>query len=119
VTWSGQGRDGAQAGWREAIRRYGPATLLGGSWALLVHLLTPALLPWLAPVLLGLVVAVPLALLSGSAGLGVAAARRGWFLVPEEIRPPRELAWIGAPAAAAEPVAPALPATAADGGVAA
>jgi membrane glycosyltransferase len=49
-------------------------------------------------VLLGLVLAVPLALLSGRPGLGLAAARRGWFLVPEEIQPPPELAWMAAAA---------------------
>jgi membrane glycosyltransferase len=96
VTWAGQRRDGSEAGWQEAARRYGAATLLGAAWALSAWLLTPALLPWLAPVLLGLVLAIPLALLSGRADLGLAAARRGWFLVPEEIRPPRELAWAGA-----------------------
>jgi len=107
VTWSGQRRDGSEAGWWEAARHYGAPTLAGASWALGAYMLTPALLPWLAPVLLGLVLAIPLALLSGRADLGLAAARRRWFLVPEEIRPPRELAWIGeqprAPAEAAEP----------------
>jgi membrane glycosyltransferase len=95
VSWGGQSRDGAAEGWRVAIVSYGVPTLIGGSWALLTWLLTPVLLPWLLPVLLGLVLAIPLAQLSGRSDLGRAAARRGWFLVPEEIEPPRELAWMG------------------------
>jgi membrane glycosyltransferase len=101
VTWGGQSRDGAAESLRVALRAYGAPTLLGASWALLTWLLTPTLLPWLAPVLLGLVLAIPLAMLSGRVDLGVAAGRRGWFLVPEEIEPPRELAWMGNRIAAA------------------
>ena len=28
------------------------------------------------------------------AGLGLAALRRGWFLIPEEVAPPAELKWL-------------------------
>jgi membrane glycosyltransferase len=101
VTWGGQSRDGAAESWRVAVRSYGAPTLIGASWTLLTWLLTPTLLPWLAPVLLGLVLAIPLAMLSGRVDLGLAAGRRGWFLVPEEIEPPRELAWMGNRIAAA------------------
>jgi membrane glycosyltransferase len=94
VSWGGQSRDGAAESWRVVVRSYGWPTLIGGFWALLTWLLTPTLLPWLSPVLLGLTLAIPLALLSGRADLGLAAGRRGWFLVPEEIAPPRELAWM-------------------------
>ncbi|MGH6916932.1 MAG: glucans biosynthesis glucosyltransferase MdoH, partial [Geminicoccaceae bacterium] len=113
VSWGGQARDGSAESWRSLLRSYGAPTLIGGCWALLTWLLTPSLLPWLAPVLLGLVLAIPLALLSGRADLGLAAGRRGWFLVPEEIEPPRELAWMGrhAPAAPAATTAPSLVAT--------
>ena len=107
VSWGGQSRDGSAESWRVVVRSYGLPTLIGGLWALLTWLLTPTLLPWLAPVLLGLVLAIPLALLSGRADLGLAAARRGWFLVPEEIDSPRELAWMGGRVAA-----PPVPATA-------
>jgi membrane glycosyltransferase len=113
VAWGGQSRDGGSESWRAVLASYGWPTLIGGLWALLTWLLTPTLLPWLAPVLLGLMLAVPLALLSGRADLGAAAARRGWFLVPEEIAPPRELAWMGdAIAPAAVPaIGRSLPAT--------
>jgi membrane glycosyltransferase len=101
VTWSGQGRDGDEASWRAATRRYGGATFVGGAWGLLAYGLTPDLTPWLAPVLIGLILAIPLAVLSGRADLGIAAGRRGWFLIPEEIRPPLELSWMAGPVNAA------------------
>jgi membrane glycosyltransferase len=46
-------------------------------------------------------VAVPLVALSSRAQLGLAAQRRGWFLIPEEVAPPEELEWLyhGAPRA--------------------
>jgi membrane glycosyltransferase len=100
VSWGAQPRGGSGESWRAVVRRYAGTTLIGAIWALVAWLLTPALLPWLAPVLLGLLLAIPLALLSGRTDLGLAARRRGWFLTAEEIRPPRELAWLGAPAVA-------------------
>ena len=38
--------------------------------------------------------AVPLVVISSRADLGLAARRRGWFLIPEEIAPPEELQWL-------------------------
>jgi membrane glycosyltransferase len=102
VSWGAQPRGGSGESWRAVVRRYAGTTLIGAIWALVAWLLTPALLPWLAPVLLGLLLAIPLALLSGRTDLGLAARRRGWFLTAEEIRPPRELAWLGAPAVAGQ-----------------
>ena len=84
------------------VRRYGATTLLGAIWALVAWLLTPALLPWLAPVLLGLLLAIPLALLSGRADLGPRRAPPRLVSDAEEIRPPRELACLGEAAAAEE-----------------
>jgi membrane glycosyltransferase len=111
VTWGGQPRNREET-WRDVVGCNIWPTLIGACWALITWLLTPELLPWLAPVLLGLVLAVPLALLSGRPELGLAAARRGWFLVPEEIRPPPELAWMGTPVPALPaPSSKALPAT--------
>jgi membrane glycosyltransferase len=47
---------------------------------------------WLTPVLAGMVISAPLAYLTGLPGLGLAARRHGWFLIPEEVAPPPELA---------------------------
>jgi membrane glycosyltransferase len=47
--------------------------------------------PWLAPVLLGLTVAIPFARITSSTALGDGARRYGLFLIPEETTPPPEL----------------------------
>ena len=51
--------------------------------------------------LAGLVLAVPLVVLSSRAELGLAALARGWFLIPEEVAPPAELKWLYQDAAVA------------------
>jgi membrane glycosyltransferase len=38
--------------------------------------------------------AVPLVVISSRADLGMAALRRGWFVIPEETAPPKELEWL-------------------------
>jgi membrane glycosyltransferase len=92
VTWGTQQRGQAAQDGRMVARRYLPFTLLGLGWAGLAWWLTPGLLVWLIPVLAGLVLSIPIALLSGRADLGLRARRAGWFLTPEEVAPPAALA---------------------------
>jgi membrane glycosyltransferase len=94
ASWNGQQRGACAEGWRDAALRYGGCTLFGLLWAIGVYLTAPDLLPWLSPVLTGLLLAVPVAVLSSQARLGRASRRHGWFLIPEEVAPPRELAWL-------------------------
>ena len=47
---------------------------------------------WLTPVLAGLVLSVPLSMLSSRPDIGRAARALGMFLIPEEIEPPQVLA---------------------------
>jgi membrane glycosyltransferase len=60
-------------------------------WALLVAWRAPAALLWLAPVFVGPLVAIPLAYFTALPAAGNRAARRGWFLIPEETQPPPEI----------------------------
>jgi membrane glycosyltransferase len=92
ATWNGQQRGACAEDWPGAIARYGPGTLFALIWAIGVYVTAPDLLPWLSPVLTGLMLAVPTAVLSSRSSLGVAARRNGWFLIPEEVAPPVELA---------------------------
>jgi len=48
-------------------------------------------------VLAGMLLAVPIVALSGRRRLGAAARTRRWFLTPDEIAPPPELAGLEAP----------------------
>ncbi|MGH6904102.1 MAG: glucans biosynthesis glucosyltransferase MdoH [Geminicoccaceae bacterium] len=109
ASWNGQQRGACAEDWRHAAVRYGGCTLFGALWAIGVYLTAPELLPWLSPVLAGLLLAVPIAVLSSRAGLGLAALRHGWFLIPEEIAPPKELEWLALPSRHPAPEQPRVP----------
>jgi membrane glycosyltransferase len=122
VGWTAQHREGHGESWRAALFAYAGATLLGIVWGTAAYLHTPGLLVWLSPVLVGLVVAIPLAALSSRSDPGLVAKRHGWFLVPEEVAPPAELADLLASQLATEAVPaggrrPARPLEVADAGV--
>jgi membrane glycosyltransferase len=62
--------------------------LLSCMTAAVVYVLSPSLLAWLSPALLGLFLAVPLSRASGSEALGRALLRIGLLRTPEEVEPP-------------------------------
>jgi membrane glycosyltransferase len=88
--WSAQRRDGRRVAWREAARHAAWHTLLGIALGSVV-LIAPALALWMLPVILGLLLAVPLVVLTGSAAAGQVLARAGLLMTPEEASPPRVL----------------------------
>jgi membrane glycosyltransferase len=88
VTWKGQRRgDGVEA-WGDALVNYGAISMMGVVWALVAQQLAPDLLAWMSPVLVGLFLAVPLAVLTSQPTIGAMAKEKGWFLTPEETDPP-------------------------------
>ncbi|MGH8718178.1 MAG: glucans biosynthesis glucosyltransferase MdoH [Burkholderiales bacterium] len=91
--WKSPARGDAETGWGEALRRHGLHTLIGVVWAGGVYWLNPSFLWWLAPVAGALIVSIPLSVYSSRVSLGRGLRRAGFFLIPEESRPPRELDW--------------------------
>src|SRR5581483_4019103 len=87
VRWSAQNRDDGGLALGDAVAVHYGHTLLGLAGATVAWLWAPALLPWLAPVLLGLLSAIPLSLLLGSVRAGRSLARRRLLLIPEEVAP--------------------------------
>jgi membrane glycosyltransferase len=104
--WNAQRRSATRAPWSEAWGAYRWHTAIG-----LVVLAIAApysdLVIWMAPILFGLLFAVPLAVVTSSAAAGAAARQLGVFVTPEELAPP---AWLGrteaAPSEAASAPAP-------------
>ena len=92
VRWDAPARGDRAVGWAEAWRRFRWHTALGVAAALACGVFRPAVLPWLAPFLVGLVVSIPLGVCSGSVKLGMLARRAGLFLTEDELAPPAELA---------------------------
>ena len=82
VPWSGQNRAAYRVGWAEAARRLWPQTLFGLALLALGWALTDGgAVVWGLPMLAGLVLAVPFAVLSAAPGLG-GLGRTGGALRP-------------------------------------
>jgi membrane glycosyltransferase len=90
VHWVTQRRDG-HTGWREAAITHAGQTSAGIAWLVLLFVYAPSLLPWMAPVLLGLVLSIFFSQVTGRENLGQRARRAGLLCTPEEIAPPPEL----------------------------
>ena len=103
IKWSGQKRDLSAVSWGEAARIMWPQTALGA--ALLAALLwkAPGALPFAAPMLLGLGLAIPFTVLTASPRLGAWATRAGLCATPEELAPPDVLRAVAAPLSDHEP----------------
>ena len=105
VQWRSPARDDASTTWGYALRQHGLQTLIGVVWAGFVAWLNPQYLWWLAPVAGALIVSIPLSVYTSRASLGRRARDAGLFLIPEEVRVPREIRAMSAHLAAS-PVPP-------------
>jgi membrane glycosyltransferase len=88
VTWEAQEREDRGVTLREAFSVHASHTLAGLIMGGVAWLWTPDLLPWLLPVLAGLVFSIPLAMLLGSVKVGEFLARRRVLTIPEEVNAP-------------------------------
>lgn len=85
--WSTQARNGSLISWGDALARHWRHALAGLIVTAGLVYAAPTLLPWLAPVLAGLVLAPWLCRVSGDPALGSRLARLGLLTTPEETRP--------------------------------
>jgi len=95
--WPGQHRTDGSLAWREAARRHRSHTVFGLLFGAGVLLAPPGDLIWLAPVIVGLVLSIPLSVLTSDPALGARLRRFGLFLTPEEHAPPSILAGLAEP----------------------
>ncbi len=87
VRWDAQPRDNRGVSWAEGWTRLRGTLLVGLGWLLLLMQTEAAMLAWCAPLVFGLVLALPMAIWSSRTGLGGLARRWGLFLTPEELSP--------------------------------
>jgi membrane glycosyltransferase len=93
VGWPPQPREERGVRWAAAVERH-LSHMLGGAIATgVIWALAPEFLVWVAPVCAGLLLAVPLNVLSSCQRCGRVARSIGLFLIPEEVRVPRELSF--------------------------
>jgi len=85
--WNAQQRDGAAVPLRVVWRQYWRFMVFGLVLAGSAYAVSPALFLWMTPVLAGLVLAVPLVVITGSQGLGTGLRWLGILRIPEEHLP--------------------------------
>ena len=91
VQWSGQQRDAYQLSWGTAVKGLWAQTAFGLGLTLLIASGAPNALPWAAPVLLGLTLAIPFAVLTSNPAFGRWAERVKLCATPDEITKRAEL----------------------------
>ncbi|MDR1284062.1 MAG: glucans biosynthesis glucosyltransferase MdoH [Opitutaceae bacterium] len=121
VAWVTQrrGQDG-EPDWRETILTHLGQTLLGGVWLAAALRINPWLAIWMSPIFAGILLVVPVSLLTGQRSPGQRLRRRGLFCTPNETAPSPELADLARALAPPPPDAPRhapLPELAADYGL--
>lgn len=92
VGWSPQRRDDGSIAFGEMFRRYWPHTAFGLAFGAGAYAVSLSLFLWMSPVILGLVLAIPLASLTASRRLGQTTRWLGLLRTPEETDPPAILA---------------------------
>jgi membrane glycosyltransferase len=90
--WNPQRRDDGAPHLREIAAGYVRYTGFGAVLAAIAYVVSPFLVLWMSPVVFGLLLAVPLAALTGARGAGRALRQGGLLLTPEERQPPPVLA---------------------------
>jgi membrane glycosyltransferase len=90
--WSVQSRKSTALPFGLLLRRHWLHTVVGLAVAAALWFLSPPLLAWMAPALIGLVLAIPLSALSASVFFAKLARWLGCLVVPEEVRVPPVIA---------------------------
>ncbi|MCC5978328.1 MAG: glucans biosynthesis glucosyltransferase MdoH [Salinarimonas sp.] len=88
LTWQVQRRHGFAVTWAEAAARFWPQTMFATVTLLGFWMQAPHILPWVIPVALGPLLAIPFCRFGTSPALGRVMARRRFAAIPEDITPP-------------------------------
>jgi membrane glycosyltransferase len=86
--WKPQRRDSGGTSWADAWRFHHRHMILSCVTAAIAYFLSPSLLAWVSPALLGLFLAVPLSRMSGSEAMGSLLSRFALLRTPEEQQTP-------------------------------
>ena len=87
IQWNGQQRDAIGLSWREAAKGLWTPTLYGALLTGMMAYGAPAAIPWAAPVLLGLILSIPLAVFTASPWFARFLRRTGLAAIPEDVTP--------------------------------
>jgi len=88
VGWGSQNRETDGTAWADAFRVHLFPTLLGIGWTFVAFQISPTFAAWMSPILLGLVLSVPVSVITSRTRYGKALRRRNILATPEELVPP-------------------------------
>ncbi|HEY6483129.1 MAG TPA: glucans biosynthesis glucosyltransferase MdoH [Steroidobacteraceae bacterium] len=91
VHWNSQERGDRGIGFLEALNRHKWQIALGLVWGAIILAIAPRYIWWMMPILAGLILSVPLTMLTSRASVGKWMRRRGLLMTPEETAPAPEL----------------------------
>lgn len=94
VGWGGQQRSDRGTPWSDAFRFHLGGTILACIWGGVMFILNRTFFWWLFPILTGLVLSIPLCVISSRTSWGQALKNKGFLIIPEELEPPREITWL-------------------------
>ena len=86
--WDAQQRDDGGISWPALIKGYGGLSVFGLFMGVLAYAVSPALAAWMAPVVVGMVLAVPVVALTSDRRAGELLHRLRLMEIPEETSPP-------------------------------
>jgi len=90
--WETQRRDDGSVPLSSLLRSYGGLSAFGAFIGVIAWLVSPALAAWMSPVIAGMVLSIPVNILTASQRVGQYLARWGLLRIPEEVAPPAVLA---------------------------
>jgi membrane glycosyltransferase len=91
VEWNAQSRGETGVGWQQAWYAHRAQTIAGVLATAIAAVFIPDALPWLSPILVGLVLSIPISMLVSDARFGERLKERGQLQIPEEADPPEIL----------------------------
>ncbi len=87
--WDPQRRDDGSIAFKAIVRRHRSHVAMGFAMLIAGFLISPSLVAWMSPTILGLILAILLSWSTGLLGVGLAFRRAGLLVTPEEqARPP-------------------------------
>ena len=86
--WNPQRRDDGSIPFGAIVRRHRSHMVFGVLTLISGLLISPSLIAWMSPTIVGLILAIPLSWATGKLSVGMAFRRAGLLMTPEERRPP-------------------------------
>ncbi len=88
VGWGNQNRETDGTAWGDALRFHAAPTIIGIAWAFLAWHIGTEFAMWMAPILLGLILCIPVSVWTSRSRYGRALAKLHILATPEEIHLP-------------------------------